>query len=155
MACTDCQEIAAKANARAPRSRRAARQTPRSRRLSWSRSKGAEGDSAGASARGVESLFISKLCWKAAPVRRGTWGAALPKNYGVKPAREQRKDLGRMAKLLTLREGDAETTWHGCDPREEHLRRCTSGYTLLVYIKEDECKYRNGEIASPFGSPRP
>lgn len=33
---------------------------------------------------------------------------ALPKNYGVKRCQEQRKDKGRMAKLLTLsRSGSA------------------------------------------------
>src|ERR1700722_18698093 len=69
---TVCQEVAANAKARAQRITRAARQTPRSRRGNWSRSSRAEEDSAGASARGVKSLFISKLCRKASPDGLGT-----------------------------------------------------------------------------------
>ena len=61
--------------ARAQRSSRAARQTPRSRRVNWSRSDRAEDDSAETSARGVKSLFISNFCWKASPVGRGTRGS--------------------------------------------------------------------------------
>src|SRR5882672_7519760 len=94
MVWTDCQEVAAKASARAPRRSRAARQTPRSRRLNWSRSRRAEGVSAEASAGGVESFLIAKLLWKAPPVRRETWGAASPKNYGVKDGWGQQKTMG-------------------------------------------------------------
>ena len=64
-------ELAAKATARAQSSSSAARQTPRSRRVSRSRSKGTEVDSTETSARGVEVLVIGKMGWKAPPVR---WG---------------------------------------------------------------------------------
>src|ERR1700680_130080 len=51
--------MAAKASASAPSSSNAERQTPRSRRVSRSRSKATEGDSAESPARGVDVLTIN------------------------------------------------------------------------------------------------
>src|SRR5271165_4327063 len=68
------QEVAAKASAKAPMSRRAARQTARSRRLNWSRCLGADGDSAESTARGVESFFIGKVVLEGASGKAGDLG---------------------------------------------------------------------------------
>src|SRR5690348_1218597 len=117
MALTVCQEIAAKANASMPSRKRAVRQTPRSRRLRWSRSWRAEGDSAEASAGGVESVFIAKLCWKAPPVRRETWGC-LAKKLWRERRYEATQDKGGIAKLLTPVVEDARV---GCSTSELSL----------------------------------
>jgi hypothetical protein len=44
---------------------------------------------------------------------------ALPENYGVEEWREQRKDCGWWAKLITLRTTDAGAAWRGRNPSEE------------------------------------
>jgi hypothetical protein len=66
-------------------------------------------------------------------------------NKGASNAR-----LGPDSEVVNTVVEEPGADWQGSGP----LRKCISGYTIIMYIKEDECRYRSGEIASPCGYPR-
>src|ERR1019366_10306968 len=91
-------ELAAKATARTQSSSSAARETPRSRRVSRSRSKGTEVASTETSSRGVEVWLISLGAERCLRFGGGSGRTTLPEDYGGKPSWQQPKRKGIIAK---------------------------------------------------------
>src|SRR5712671_517911 len=92
-------EIAAKPTASAPSRISAIRQTPRSLRVSRSRSMGDEADPEETSARGVGNLVI-RLAGRRSQFGRRFGRSTLPEDYGVNPTVGQRKGRGGIAKWI-------------------------------------------------------